>query len=388
MDASTVLAAAAQLHDLIAAGADEADRERRLPAGVANAMADAGLYRASVAAPAGGLELDPISTILLIEAVSRANGSAGWNLMIGLETAGISSGAMTEQAWEDTWRSHPAAKMSGALNPLGRARPVEGGFRVSGRWPFASGIHNADWFWAGCLLLDRDGELVRDTNGAPRPMQVILPKETFEILDTWHTAGLRGSGSHDVVITDAFVPAHRTTGVYQVLSRVDSPLFRYPLTSRLCYNKVGVATGIARAAIEAFVDLAGAKKPYLSQDLLRDRAHAQLAVAEAEAMLSAGRAYVLDVVGQIWAELCAGRSPSAGLRVRQRLAASWCVEWSVRAVELLHRSSGATANNEGHAIERAFRDVHVVAQHTTVNQAVFETAGRALLGMEVAPGSF
>jgi alkylation response protein AidB-like acyl-CoA dehydrogenase len=216
----------------------------------------------------------------------------------------------------------------------------------------------------------------------------MLPKETFQILDTWHTQGLRGSGSHDVVITDAFVPAHRATGVYQQLARVDTPLFRYPLTSRLCYNKVGVATGIARAAIEAFVDLAGAKRPYLSQNLLRERAHAQLAAAEAEALVGAGRAYILEVVGQIWDELLAGRSPSAELRIRQRLAASWCVEWCVRAVELLHRSSGATANNEGQPIERAFRDVHVVAQHTTVNQAVFETAGRAILGMEVAPGSF
>ena len=205
---------------------------------------------------------------------------------------------------------------------------------------------------------------------------------------TWDVAGMRGSGSHDVAVHDIFVPAAFTTDVYVSPNTQTSPLFRYPIISRLCYTKVGVATGIARAAIDAFVELAGAKTPYLSRSLLRDRSTAQLAAAEAEVTLGAGRAFTFEAVGAMWAALTAGQAPSMELRLRQRMATTHAVQAAVRAVDLVHSAAGLTPNYRGSPLERHFRDVHVVPQHPTVSPAFMETAGRALLGLETAPGSY
>ncbi len=382
------VAVARSLAPIIAAGADEADRERRLPANVAAAMAKAGLHRLSTARVFGGYEADPLTLMRAIEAVSAINGSAGWNLMISLETTGIASGAVSQRAGEEIYIANPETIMAGALRPGGKARRTQGGWRVSGRWPFASGIHNAQWFWGGSLVEDESGEPVRDGEGLQRQMQVLVPTNDVEIIDTWQVSGLRGSGSHDAAVHDVFVPEWRTTDAYTAPARQLGPLFHYPIVSRLCLTKVGVATGIARAAIDTFTQLATEKKPFLSQQLLRDRGHAQLAVAEAECLLSAGRAFMFEAVGQMWETVCAGERPSPEMRIRQRLAASYAVDSAVRAVEIVHKSAGATANFLSSPLERQMRDVHVVAAHVTVQPAFFETAGRAMLGLEVAPGSF
>jgi len=366
----------------------EADRERRLPDRAARAMAEAGLYRLSVARAFGGDELAPAGLVHAIEAVSEADSAAGWNLMIGLETAGIASGHATDEAGHAIWVRDPQVILAGALRPSARAIRTGNGWRVTGRWPFASGCHNAGWFWGGAMLFDADQQPIVDRRGLQRQMQMCLPMERMEIIDTWHVAGLRGSGSHDVAATDVVVPEAMTTDVYGSPPRQQTPLYRYPLISRLCLTKIGVATGITRAAIDAFIALASEKTPYTATQLLRERPQAQLAVAEAEALLGAGRAFLLEVVGQMWAEVCAGREPPRELRVRQRLAASFCTDACVRAVDTIVRAAGSTANFLSSPLERHARDVRVVQSHVTVAPAVFETAGRALLGLPVNPGSF
>ena len=382
-----LVATARELAPIVREAADEADRERRLPERVAQAMAKAGLYRTSVAIACGGYECDPVTTIKVIEAIAEVDGATGWNLMIGLEGAGIASGAVSHMAAEEVFLGNPTSILCGAVNPLGRARAVEGGWIVSGRWPYASGCHNANWFWGGATLIDDEGTPMKRPSGVPHAVQMLIPRADWEILDTWNVAGLRGSGSHDVQVSDVFVPAHRMTDIFLPPTN-DSPLFRYPVISRLCYNKVGVATGIARSAIDAFIELANEKTPYLSRSLLRDRAQAQLAVAEAEALLRSGRAFLFEAIGEMWDEVSAGRQPSPELRVRQRLAASHAVVSAVKAVELVHNAAGATANFQSSPLERQFRDVHVVRAHVTVSPAFFETAGRALLGVPVDPGSY
>ncbi len=381
------VAVARSLGAEIRAAASEADQARRLPHSVAQSMARADLYRLTIASAFGGLEVDPLTSFRVIEAISEANGSAGWNLMLSLETAGISSGAVTPEAGAAVYGADPGMIMSGALNPLGRGVRVEGGWRLRGRWPFASGCHNATWFWGGFLVSDEDGPILR-TDGTPKPLQALIPMGDMRIIETWDVAGLRGSGSHDVECAECFVPDAFVTDVYGSPMRQTTPLFRYPLISRLCFTKVAVATGIARAALDAFADLAGAKTPYASRSLLRDRAQAQLAMAEAEALLGGARAFVAQGIGDVWEEVLAGRAPSPELRLKQRLAASSAVQWAVRAVELVHAAAGSSANFAANPLERHFRDIHVVPQHVTVAPAFFETAGRALLGLPTLPGSF
>ncbi len=190
--------------------ADQAERERQLPAPAAEAMARAGLYRVAAPRRVGGAECEPAAQIEIIETIAAADGSLGWNLMIGIEVMGF-LGAVLERDLGSKLFADPALIVSGALNPVGVATPVAGGYRVTGQWPFASGCHNADYFWGQCQVRDEQGNPA--TDGSPSVREALLSRDEFEILDTWHVSGLRGSGSHDVAANDVFVPDERMTAV-------------------------------------------------------------------------------------------------------------------------------------------------------------------------------
>lgn len=199
MQTPTEFAAHAQsiqsLKSLIEANADAAEREARLPDDVARALARAGLHRLSAPRSVGGLEAHPLTQILAIEQVARIDGATGWNLMIGIETQGILAATLPLARARDLL-SNPELIISGALNPLGRADVVDGGYRVSGQWPFASGCQNCDYFW-GQAFVWSGGERLRNARGQSQLIEVVLPRSSLRILPTWHVAGLRGSGSHE-----------------------------------------------------------------------------------------------------------------------------------------------------------------------------------------------
>jgi alkylation response protein AidB-like acyl-CoA dehydrogenase len=377
-----VVGLARSLQPIVREHADEGERQRHLATPVVAALADAGLFRMAAPAAYGGLEVDPHEMILALEAVAEADGAAGWTLMIGVETVGIATAALAPAVAEAMLGDRPEVVFSGAINPLGRARPVEGGYVVNGRWPYASGCVGADYFWGGCLLVDDDGEALRAPKGYRLARQVVVPRDEYTVLETWEAAGLRGSGSHDVVVTDVFVPEDLVTDVYGVGMQVSTPLFRLPIYSRLAFNKVGVATGVARTALDAFAALASEKKPFTTTALLRERPQAQLAMAEAEARLRSARAFVLEAVDEMWAKTCAGEPVTGREQATLRLACSHCCAEAVRAVEVVYAQAGITASFPSSPLERAIRDVRVVPQHTMVAPAAIATAGRVLLGLE------
>ena len=379
-EAIDYVARARALAPLIRECADEAERERRLPKRLVEAMTVAGLYRVAAPREVGGGETDPETQIRTIEAVSEADGAAGWTLMIGIESMGFLGAALEREVAEKMY-ADPGLVVAGALNPLGRADPVEGGYRVSGQWPFGSGCDNAHYFWGQCIVYDGE-ERRRETDGRVMLREAVLPRGDFEIVDTWHVSGLRGSGSHDVRASDAFVPEHMMTAVTARPLGASGPLFRMPIFSRLAYNKVGVATGIARAALDHFVRLASEKLPRASTKLLRERASAQIAMAEAEAELRSARAFVFEAVGELWAKVLAGTPPTRNDRALVQLACSNAASASVRAVEKVHSAAGASANFLSSPLERCFRDVQVVRQHIMVSPQWIEAAGRALLGLD------
>ena len=209
-----------------------------------------------------------------------------------------------------------------------------------------------------------------------------MPREQYEILDTWHVNGLRGTGSHDVAVHDLFVPDEMVTEVTVYRAQHDGPLYRLPPFSRLAYNKVGVATGIARAALDSFVELAEHKLPRLSSRALRERPRAQLSYAEAEAALRSARAFVVDTVMDEWDTVCAGGVADRRQRALVRLACSQACQQAIRAVELVHQAAGTSANLEDSPIGKARRDVAVVAQQIMVAPQFIEDAGRVLLGLD------
>jgi alkylation response protein AidB-like acyl-CoA dehydrogenase len=368
---------ARELRPLIEAAADEAERERRLPERVAVAMAERGLHRLAWPEALGGLEADPPTQIATIEAISAADGSTGWNLMIGMETAGL---VLLGMKHPQGVLHDPLTILCGSTAAMGRAEEVDGGLRVSGRWPFVSGCHNAHWF-SGLCQLHRDGELVV---GAP-PVWGLVPRGAFEILDTWNVSGMCGSGSHDVVVEDVFVAESHTAG-FGLASGEEpwrqGPLFRIPMGARLAYNKTGVSLGIARGALDAFGEFATTKRPRDSRGTLRDEPQAQIALASAEAELRSARAFVMESVGALWERVVAGDEVTLQQRAILQLACSNASQACIRAVDRVHAAAGTSANIRGAPFERRMRDVQVVRQHITVSPQLLQDVGRVLLGLD------
>ena len=211
---------------------------------------------------------------------------------------------------------------------------------------------------------------------------MLVPRDEFRIVDTWKVSGLRGSGSHDVAVDDVFVPDHHVTAITNHGLVAQGPLYRMPLLTRLAYNKVGVATGIARGAINQFIDLASDKTPRGASNLLRERPQAQIALADAEALLESGRAYLSQTLAQVWQACLAGEEITREQRAILQLAATHATSSAVKAVDLVHEAAGSSANYTESPLNRSFRDVHVVPQHIMVSPQWMNVTGRVLLGLE------
>lgn len=372
-----------RLKPLIQDHADHAEKQRHLCNKVAREMARAGLYRVAAPLRLGGDEAHPVIQIKTIEAVSEINGATGWNLMIGIENMGI-LGSVCDAAVTERLYADPELIISGSLNPLGAAVKVEGGYRVSGQWPFASGIHNAQYFWCQSIVHE-NGERVKDDAGFVF-CESLVPIEDAEILDTWHVSGMRGSGSHDVKLSDVFVPDEYMSRVQKSKQVESGTLYQLPLYSRLAYNKVGVATGIARAAMKHFINLASDKKPRASSVMLQHRVDAQRAVSEAERLVGSARSYVFETISELWDTVDRGDRPTDRQKAVLQLSCSGAANESVKAVEMLYSAAGASANFLSSPLDRCMRDVLVVRQHIMVSPQFSEAIGRVLLGMD--SGSF
>jgi alkylation response protein AidB-like acyl-CoA dehydrogenase len=382
------VARAETLQALVREHADRAERERRLPQPVAEALAAAGLYRIAAPAWCGGESADPLVQFRAIETIAEADGSAGWNLMIGIETFGLIAPGMAACS---ELIADPAVIMCSSTAAVGRADAVSGGYRVSGQWQFVSGCQNSRVFGATVRLFE-GGESIPDAN----PLYAMIPLEDFTILDTWNVTGLCGSGSHDVRVEEVFVPEARMVSAMGPGARElpaaapavsleeasrSAALLRFPLGPRLAYNKVAVALGIARAALTAFTELAGGKVPRFSRISLRERGRAQRAVVEAELRVLGARALVMDLLAALWQDILAARRVPAQRLAIFQAACSDAVAGACTAVDLLADAAGTTANMAGHPLERPSRDVRVVRQHVTVASHHIDDAGRVLLGL-------
>ena len=349
-------------------------------------MAAAGLFRLGTPAIYGGGEADPLTIIEVVEAIAEADGAIGWTLMVGLE-AGLVVAALDPSAAAALTRDHPELVMCGSFAPGGRATPTDDGLVVTGRWPYASGCAVADYFCGSCLVVDAAGDVQRTSDGAPLVRQVLVPRADYTIDETWDAAGLRATGSHDVVIDDVHVTSDRVIDIYGAGMRIDAAPYRLPLPVRLAFSKVGVATGIARHALYLFTAIATEKTPVGSRTALRESPGAQLALADAEARLRSGRAFVVDMVCTVWDAVLDDRSVSREHRTLLRLASASCCRDAVTAVDLVAAQAGMAASTGPPAFTRAVRDIRVVPQHFWVAPAAIADAGRALLGLEpVTPG--
>lgn len=370
--------AARELQPLIRAHADETERGRRLATPVVDALRESGLFAMGLSSALGGNETPIDEALRAIEEISYADGAAGWNVMIAFDTAiwaGFLRGASRELIHS---MSRPI--VSGTLSSPGQIRKADGGYRISGRWKFGSGCQHSDVILIGAFLFEGD-QLARGPSGAVQMMQLALRPTEVNILDTWRTTGLRGTGSHDFTVDDLLVEADRAMPLNITEPFERGPLYAFPMLASFAVAKGAVALGIARHAIDAFKELARTKVPATRTMTLRERPAAQIDLAHAEANVHSSRAFLHQAVEEGWQEVLAGRQIAPQPRALIRLAATDCVRRCADAVDLMYNGAAGTAIHESCALERCFRDAHVVTAHVVTQPAMYEAVGRVLLDL-------
>jgi alkylation response protein AidB-like acyl-CoA dehydrogenase len=347
---------------------DEAESLRRLPPDLVTVLAEAGLFKLGLPEEYGGPEVDPVTFIEIVDEVSRHDSAAGWCVMIASTTAPMAAYLPAVDA-EAIYGRDPLTITGGAIAPSGTGRAVEGGYIVTGRWQWGSGTQHCSWICGGTLTDAGDYRLM------------FFPATDVEIVDTWHSSGLRGTGSNDFAVAEVFVPSGRAVAIVGARPRIDRPLYIFPLFSMLALAVASVCLGIARRAIDELVDLAGVKTPVFTSRRLERSTMTQVDVAKADAALGSARAFLLDEVGATWDDVLAGREVSLDQRARVRLAATNAGVRCAEAVDFAYNAGGGSSVFAKSPLQRCFRDIHTATQHIMVQPRGYEVFGRLRLGL-------
>ena len=388
-ESDALLATAAALQPVVRDYQDENERERRIAKPVVERLRTAGLYRMVVPQQIGGFQIDLLTFLRAAELIAEADASTGWNLTNNAVGQFIAL-SLPDDGVEEIFGRGPDTIVAGTAVPGGgKAVAVDGGFQVTGRWRFGSGCQESEWMMANFEVSDADG-VRRNADGTPALYRGFFSPSECSIIDTWDMTGMRGTGSHDWAVSDVFVPSRRTVHVPGALlhnqwQRWPGTLYQVPIHALVGPHHSVVATGIARAGIDALTELAGAKIPRGRTQLLRDREHVQDAVARAEAQLGAAQTFRAAAVGDVWDTVASGRETTLQQRARCRIAASFAVDSARAAMDLMYRAGGTTSNERSHQLARCWRDLHVVAQAASTMPDWYAVAGRALLGLDPGP---
>ena len=353
---------------------DVGEQLRHMPAELFKVIRDAGIFRLALPKHLGGEGADLETLMLVMEELSRQDGATGWNVHIALFQS-IFFAALPLEGAGDVLASGPDCVSAGTGAPFGKAVPVDEGYRVSGRWPYASGCHHADWFVAGCVVQ------AQDTADPPTRIGVFVPARDCEIIDTWDTGGLRGTGSHDFQIMDVLVPERRTFAMGPFAKTEPGKLSQRGFGALTGVETSVVGLGIARCAIDTFKELAKKKTPYTGTTVLASLHPVQEKVGTAEALLRSGRAFLYETARLIDASLSANGEVSDELLAITRLAAAQATQNAVQATALMYTTGGGSAAYSSSRLDRCLRDVHVAQQHFRLSPDNMEIAGQYFLGL-------
>jgi alkylation response protein AidB-like acyl-CoA dehydrogenase len=374
VDTTAVLAAAERLLPTIRARAAEAEGARRIPADLLEQLLAAGCFRIIVPTRYGGAGAGLADAMRLNELLARADGSVGWTVMIGAG-AWTDLAALPLASFEALFARGPDVLAAGAFNPAGHIAADGGGYRVAGRWGFASGCEHANWLFGNCL----EGMV----GGVPLLRVAVFAPDEVSIEDTWHVSGLRATGSHHFRVDDVVVPADRTFRPLVDHPSIDDPIARIPPPSLIPLLISSVALGIARGALDEAVSLAAEKIPLLAPTTVARDPVFQLDLANADTELRAARALVHEVTDEVWAAATAGEELSMDLRARVRAAGVWCAARAAATVEAAYAAGGGTSLYDHSPLQRRLRDIHALTQHFLVRRNTLVTAGAVLAGEDV-----
>jgi len=390
IDAQPPVQAAAALRSVIRGYREEIEREQRLPKALVEQFHTAGFYSLVIPRVLGGLQADPLTYLRVVELLAESAGSVGWNLanngIVQLVTLGL-----PDEGVHEIYAHGADTVIAGtAVQGGGRAVPVDGGYRVTGRWRFGSGCQESSWMLGSFQILDGD-EPRRGPDGASAYWRGVFPRSEVQIVEgSWDVSGLRATGSFDWTVEDVFLPERRT--MVHAGAPLDNQWRRWPGVTYALPTQAwvgphhsAVITGIARAGIDALIELAGAKTPRGRTGLLRENPQVQDAVGRADAILNAGRAYRGAVIAELWNIVAAGEETTLEQRARCRLAAVYAADSAREAMDLMYRHGGSTSFERESRLAECGRDLHVVGQAVTLAPEWYPIGGRVYLGMDPGP---
>lgn len=359
---------ARRVSEVASQAADEAERLRRLPGATVAALGEAGLLTMCLPVAYGGPGISPVVMMDAVAEVARGDGAAGWCAAIASTTSSLA--AFLEVDVATTVFPHAATATGGVFAPNGRGVRVDNGFSVTGRWQWGSGTQHCAWIVGGAMCDD----------GTQRVC--FFPAANVEFHDTWHSVGLRGTGSLDFSVAGTHVADPFTVRAVAAAAKVDEPLARFPNFTLLALGIAATAIGVARRALDELVTIAGSKTPQFSSRTLANSGFAQTEFAKAEARWRSARAYLREEVGAAWDIAVAGNPVPVDARVGMRLAAAHAASAGVAVADSAFTLAGGSAVYETSVLGRCVRDTHVMTQHIMVAPKLNETLGKHLLGAD------
>ena len=379
------LDAAQELAPAIRSYADQIEAERELPRPLFEALATAGFFKLLIPRAVGGAEIDLPAYVQALEELGKADSSTAWVLNQCAVFATYAA-RMPRDVARLIWIDTPHSVVANTAAPTAQAVVVPGGYRVTGRQGFSSGCRQAAWLAARALIHENGHPRLID--GQPEERYLFVPAAEAELLDTWRVRGMRGTGTHHFVVKDVFVPAERTVLQAGAPLLENGPLYQFPRRLLFASGDAAVALGTARACLDAFFELAGAKTPRSMEAMLRDQPVIQATVGRSEAQLRSARAFLTEAVRDIWTDAASPGAITSDRRAILRLATTHAIRLAVDVVDSVYNASGVTAVFEGNPIQRYFQDIHVISQHTQGRLAHYELIGKHALGLKVDPARF
>ncbi|MGE0699917.1 MAG: acyl-CoA dehydrogenase family protein [Hyphomicrobiaceae bacterium] len=374
-----LLAAVDGVRETAQAHAEASEALGTLAPATVEALRGAGLFALKLPSELGGAEADPLLQLEVIEALSAIEPSAGWCVMIGGTGIGLPGAFLPEEAIDRMFSGGRIPTGAVVSMPPGRAVPVDGGFRVTGRWPFASGVHHSDWVTVGARI-ERPG------SAPPETRMMTLPVADVRIHDNWQVAGLKGTGSSDVSVEDRFVPEAFTWDRINSPQQRGGPLYRLGHPGFVANEHAAFALGVGRGALDEVMGLARAKRRSFAAapSSLEQRPVFQRFVGLADLRLRSARALVIEIYSEAWERTVAGEVPPPPLQAQIRSVTAFATEVAAEVTTEAFRFAGGEAVYGPSRLQRYLRDVNVGAQHLMVSSIAYENHGQFALGLEGA----
>jgi alkylation response protein AidB-like acyl-CoA dehydrogenase len=379
--ATQIVQAVRDLIPTISAREAEIEAARRIPPDLLKELVAAGCFRMLVPTSHGGDEIDLLSSIDILETLAAADGAVGWTVMIGCETP-LLFALLPRHTFDTFYEAGPNVIVGGAFAPQGEAQIVDGGYRVTGRWAFASGCQHCDWLFGNCVVTENEQPRPGLSPDTPQLRGMLFRATEAEIFDTWKVVGLRGTGSHDMAVTDLFVPTDHTLDIFFGQSSIPGPLFKFPLPV-FSLHIATVAVGIAQGALNGLISFIGTRKRRLyARASLAETPLVQYRLGHAETTLRAARALLYTEAERLWQLATNGETEVASLTTRILATDSWIAQTCASIVDTCYTVGGGQAVYDSSPLQRRLRDIHTLTQHASVSESALTRAGATLVGQD------